>query len=82
MEGYLGSLPQTESRLLEGIARDEDVSEIKKEYQEKLRFKQYIDFLREGEKSDWWLSKFEEQERGGLSPEAANEVNKILMRRD
>jgi hypothetical protein len=71
-----------ESQLLDGLSKDEDISEIKKEYQERLRFKQYIDFLKEGEKSDWWLKKFEQQEKGQLTDSDIAEINKVLMGRN
>ena len=75
--GYLGRLEPLESRLVDAIGRDEDITEIKREYQEILRFKQYVDFLREGEKSAFYKDLFEKAHSKGLSSDDIANLRRI-----
>lgn len=75
--GYLGRLEPLASRLVDAIGRDEDITEIKREYQEILRFKEYIDFLREGEKSEYYKNLFDKANNVGLSEEDISELRRV-----
>jgi len=74
--GYLGQLPSLEAQLVDAISRDEDITEIKREYQEILRFKKYIDFLKQGEKSEFYQQMFVKANDSGLTSEDAELIRR------
>jgi len=69
--GFLGRLQPLEARLVDAIGRDEDITELKKEYHEVLRFKEYLDFLKQGEKSEFYQQMFDKANNVGLTSEDA-----------
>jgi hypothetical protein len=78
MEGYLGKLEPLKDRLVDAIGRDEDIEELKREYQEILRFKQYVDFLRQGEKSEFWKRMYTKSHASGLTSDDAIAIRRNM----
>lgn len=63
----MGKLEPLKAQLLDAISRDEDITELKREYQEISRFGEYVKFLRDGKKSAWWKEMYKKSEVGPLS---------------
>lgn len=76
LEGYLGRLTPLKDQLLDAIARDEDITELKREYQERIRFQQYVDFLRDGKKSKYWQEMYAKSNANGLTDEDIDNIRR------
>ena len=65
LNNYLGSrYDKLKALLIQSVGRDEDADDIKREFQELHRFKEYLHFLEAGEKS-WYYKELYRKARAG-----------------
>lgn len=78
LQGYLGKLFQLEGLVLEAVGRGEDLEDLSTEYQQRLRFKQYLEYLESGENS-WFYKEMHRKLQGG-SELSATDIEAIKTR--
>jgi hypothetical protein len=81
LQGYLGKQSLLEEQILEGIARDDDIGELKKQYQERRRFSQYLENLESGENSEYYKVLFEKLSDPNLSDQDASDIQQQILSR-
>jgi hypothetical protein len=82
LQGYLDKLSKIEELILIGVSRDEDITDLKKDYQERVRFKEYLSFLESGENSWFYKEMHRRAQEGGLTDEDIAQIHQVYNRRE